>query len=103
MENGGEISLADLHLDPISRKVWCGERNIHLSDKEYALLEYFMRNPKKVLGHRMIYEYVWNQEFNGLTNAVNVYIYHLRRKLSMLRAKGLIHTVPGKGWMLQVE
>ncbi len=74
-----------------------------MSDKEYALLEYFMRNPKKVLAHSMIYEYVWKQEFDGLTNAVNVYIFHLRRKLRMLATKELIHTVPDMGWMLRSE
>ncbi|HEX6533548.1 MAG TPA: response regulator transcription factor [Gemmatimonadaceae bacterium] len=95
------MRVRDLSLDPISRRVERGGREIELTQKEYALLEYLMRNAGRVVSRQMISENVWKQQVDPLTNVVDVYINYLRRKLEEDRHNPLIHTVRGSGYVLK--
>jgi heavy metal response regulator len=103
MDRGAEISFADLRLDPVTHKVWRGEREIELTAKEYALLEYFMRNPNQVLTRTMIADHVWDYTFDSFTNIIDVYVNYLRKKIDRAAPKKLIHTVRGVGYILKEE
>ena len=92
----------NLRLDPITRKAWCKEKEIHLTSKEYALLEFFIRNPNQVLSRSAIVENVWpNMESVKFTNIVSVYASFLRKKIDKVTGRNLIHTVPGIGYILK--
>lgn len=95
------MRVRDLSLDPISRRVERAGREIELTQKEYALLEYLMRNAGRVVSRQMISEHVWKQQVDPLTNVVDVYINYLRRKLEEDRHNPLIHTVRGSGYVLK--
>ena len=105
MRRGGQgsatLSFADLSLDPATRKATRGEEEVSLTLKEYALLEYLLRNPKRVLSRAVIAEHVWDQTFDSETNVVDVYINHLRNKVDSDQKKRLIHTVRGVGYVLK--
>ncbi len=75
------LRVADLVLDPARREVRRGERRITLTTREYALLEYFMRNAGRVLTRPMITEHVWGLDFDPESNVVDVYVGYLRRKI----------------------
>lgn len=94
------LRAGDLELDRLSQQVKRGGKRIHLTSKEYALLEYFMANAGRVLSRTMIIEHVWDQSFQGLTNIVDVYIRHLRAKVDDGHAQKLIRTVRGAGYCL---
>ena len=100
-ERGAELSFADLRLDPVSHKVWRGDVEIELTGQEYALLEYFMRNPNMALTRTMIAENCWNYEFDRFTNIIDVYVNYLRRKIDKDFPTKLIHTVRGQGYVLR--
>jgi len=95
------IIVADLVLDPASRIVSRGGRRIELSLKEFSLLEYFMRNPGRVLTRTMIIEHVWNYDFDSGTNVVDVYVNYLRKKIDAAAGQKLIHTVRGAGYVMR--
>ncbi|MFQ5441762.1 MAG: response regulator [Thermodesulfobacteriota bacterium] len=97
------MKFADLSLDPASRKAKRGDREVELTVKEYALLEYLLRNPNRVLTRTLIAEHVWDQSFDSETNVVDVYINHLRSKIDKDSSKKLIHTVRGVGYVLKEE
>jgi two-component system, OmpR family, copper resistance phosphate regulon response regulator CusR len=97
------LQVADLVLDPVRRVVVRGTRRIELSPKEFALLEYFMRNADRVLTRTLIVEHVWNYDFDSGTNVVDVYVNYLRRKIDTGHSPKLIHTVRGAGYMMKVE
>ena len=97
------LQVADLTLDPVRRLVSRGGDKIVLTVKEFALLEYFMRNPGRVLTRTMIVEHVWDYSFNSMTNVIDVYVNYLRKKIDAGREKKLIHTVRGVGYVLQPE
>jgi heavy metal response regulator len=97
------LQVADLVLDPVRRAVVRGTRKIELSLKEFALLEYFMRNEDRVLTRTMIVEHVWNYDFDSETNVVDVYVNYLRRKIDAGHEPRLIHTVRGAGYVMKVE
>jgi heavy metal response regulator len=101
--NTSTLVVEDLTLDPVRRLVTRGDRRIDLSMKEFALLEYFMRNVGRVLTRTMIIEHVWNYDFDSGTNVVDVYINYLRRKVDTGRARKLIHTIRGSGYVMKVE
>jgi len=103
LDRGAEITFADLRLDPVTHKVWRGEREIELTAKEYALLEYFMRNPNQVLTRTMIADHVWDYTFDSFTNIIDVYVNYLRKKIDRAAPKKLIHTVRGVGYILKEE
>ena len=97
------LQVADLTLDPARRLVSRGTDRIDLSSKEFALLDYFMRNPGRVLTRTMIAEHVWDYDFDPMSNIIDVYVNYLRKKIDTGREPKLIHTVRGAGYVLQVE
>ena len=99
---GAEICFADLRLNPVSRKVWRGGKEIELTGKEYALLEYFARNPNTILTRLMISENIWGT-VDKFSNIVEVYINYLRRKVDKPYATRLIHSVRGQGYCMREE
>jgi heavy metal response regulator len=102
-ERGAEITYADLRLDPVAHRVWRGGQEIDLTAKEYALLEYFMRNAEKTLTRNMIAEHVWDYTFDSFTNIIDVYVNYLRKKVDRDFTTKLVHTVRGVGYMLKAE
>ncbi len=98
------LKFADLSLDPATRKARRGKIEVELTVKEYALLEYLLRNPNRVLTRTLIAEHVWDQTFDSETNVVDVYINHLRSKIDTKDfTKKLIHTVRGVGYVMKEE
>jgi len=94
------LTIADLKLDRIERRVERGGRQIELTAKEFALLEYMMRNAGRRVTRAMIIEHVWNLSFDTSTNIVDVYVNYLRRKMDKNFSSPLIHTVRGVGYEL---
>lgn len=94
------LKLADLTLSPVTHRVVRGGKEIELTSKEYALLEYFMRNPNKVLTRTMISEHVWDYHFDSMTNVIDVYVNYLRKKIDKDFEPKLIHTIRGVGYIL---
>lgn len=94
------LVVGDLTLDCIRRKVTRSNEAIDLAPKEFSILEYMMRNRGRPLSRTMIVEHVWDMEYDGLTNIVDVYIRHLRSKIDDKFPAKLIHTVRGIGYML---
>jgi two-component system copper resistance phosphate regulon response regulator CusR len=94
------LSVADLKLDRVERRVERAGRRIDLTSKEFALLEYMMRNAGRRVTRAMIIEHVWNLSFDTSTNIVDVYVNYLRRKMDKDFASPLIHTVRGVGYEL---
>ena len=102
-EASGTLQIDDLILNPATREVTRGGQRIDLTVKEYALLEYFMRHAGRVLTRPMISDHVWNQDFDTFTNVIDVYVTYLRNKIDRGRARKLIHTIRGSGYMLKVD
>jgi heavy metal response regulator len=102
-ERGAEITYADLRLDPVAHKVWRSDSEIDLTAKEYALLEFFMRNPETTLTRTMIAEHVWDYTFDSFTNIIDVYVNYLRKKVDRDYTNKLIHTVRGIGYVLKED
>ncbi len=96
------LQVSDLVLDCIRRKVTRAGENIELAPKEFSILEYMMRNRGRPLSRTMIVEHVWDMDYDGLTNIVDVYIRHLRSKIDDRFPTKLIHTVRGIGYMLDM-
>jgi heavy metal response regulator len=96
-----ELTVADLTMDSKTHKVFRGGRRIDLTPKEYALLEYLMRNEGQVLTRTMISECIWDYHFDSLTNVVDVHIYHLRNKIDKDFKPKLLHTIKGVGYVLE--
>jgi len=96
------LRVADLSLDRVEHAVERAGRRILLTAKEFALLEYLMRNHGRALSRAMIVEHVWNLSFDTSTNIVDVYVNYLRRKVDDGFAPPLIHTVRGVGYRLEV-
>ena len=94
------LQVGDLALDCIRRKVTRAGDAIELAPKEFAILEYMMRNRGRPLSRTMIVEHVWDMDYDGLTNIVDVYIRHLRSKIDDRYPVKFIHTVRGIGYML---
>jgi heavy metal response regulator len=96
------LQVGDLILDCIRRRVTRDGENIELAPKEFSILEYMMRNRGRPLSRTMIVEHVWDMDYDGLTNIVDVYIRHLRSKIDDKWPNKLIHTVRGIGYMLDL-
>lgn len=96
------LQVGDLVLDCIRRRVTRAGENIELAPKEFSILEYMMRNRGRPLSRTMIVEHVWDMDYDGLTNIVDVYIRHLRSKVDDKWPTKLIHTVRGIGYMLDL-
>jgi len=97
------LRVGDLVLDPLSRSATRGDRAISLTQKEYTLLEYLMRNAERPISRQAITEQVWKQPFDPATNIVDVYVNYLRRKLHTAEEAEILHTVRGVGYMLKAE
>jgi len=97
------MHLADLTLDPVTHEVCRADARIDLTNREYALLEFLMRNKRRVLTRTSIIEHVWDMNFDSDTNLVDVYIRHLRAKLDDDHSTKLIHTVRGVGYVVREE
>jgi len=95
------LKIADLTLSLVTHKVMRKGKEIELTSKEYALLEYFMRNPDKVLTRTMITEHVWDYHFDSMTNVIDVYVNYLRRKIDKDFEPKLIHTIRGVGYIMK--
>ena len=98
---GVELVYADLLLDPVSHKVWRNGTEIHLSTKEYGVLECFMRHPEQLLSREMIVENAWAEQINYFSNLIDVYISYLRKKIDQGSGIKLIHTIRGAGYILK--
>lgn len=94
------LKVEDLTLDTTSFEVRRGRKNIQLSQKEYALLEYLMHNPDKIISKDQIIHHVWDYDADVLPNSVEVYIKHLRNKIDKNFSEPLIHTVRGFGYKI---
>ncbi|OLA99468.1 MAG: DNA-binding response regulator [Candidatus Rokubacteria bacterium 13_2_20CM_70_12] len=95
------LRLDDLTLDPGTRTATRGGRRLDLTLREYALLEYFLRNAGRVLTRPMIAEHVWGLGFDSESNVIDVYVGYLRRKIDASGEPRLLHTVPGAGYVLR--
>jgi DNA-binding response OmpR family regulator len=97
------LTIADLKLDRVERRVERGGKSIELTAKEFSLLEYLMLNARRRVTRAMIIEHVWDLSFDTSTNVVDVYINYLRRKIDDGFEKKLVHTVRGVGYELSVH
>jgi len=95
------LQLGDLVIDAVTRTVTRGNKPVELTNKEYALLEYFIRNPGRVLSRTMIAEHVWDYQFDPMTNVIDVYVNYLRQKIDRGFEKKLIHTIRGVGYVIR--
>lgn len=95
-----KLSVDDLELDRMRRTVTRAGKMIRLTPREYAILEYLMRNAGRVVTRSMMVDHVWNLAYDGLTNIVNVYVNSLRAKLDKGFTRRLIHTARGAGYVL---
>ena len=96
-------TLADLTMDTETHIVQRGGKEISLTMREYALLQYLLRNKNKILSRQKIEDNVWSYDYEGGTNVVDVYITYLRKKIDEGQAVKLIHTVRGIGYCLKVD
>jgi two-component system OmpR family response regulator len=97
---GSELVVGDLVLDEDSHEVRRGDAIVELTATEFELLRYLMRNPKRVLSKAQILDRVWNYDFGGQSNVVELYISYLRKKIDAGRTP-MIHTVRGAGYVLK--
>ena len=97
------LQVADLRVDPTSRRAWRGDAEIDLSKTEFDLLELLVRNAGIVLDHSLIYERIWNYDFGPDSKNLAVYISYLRRKVDSASDLKLIHTVRGVGYTLRAS
>jgi heavy metal response regulator len=95
------LTIADLRVDLLSRRVERGGREVSLTAKEFELLEYLLRNKGRVLSRPILMEHIWDMNFDSETNVVDVLINRLRRKLDDESAVKLIRTVRGAGYVLK--
>lgn len=97
------IRVSDLSIDPFTRDVRRGTREITLTQKEYALLEFLARHAGMPVSREQISQQVWKQDFDPTTNIVDVYINYLRKKVDQEGEPPLVHTVRGVGYVLKAE
>lgn len=97
------LRFGDLMLDTGTRQAFRGEQPIELTAKEYELLELFMRHPRQVLTRELIFDRVWDYDFGGESNIIEVYVRYLRQKTEINGASRLLHTVRSVGYVLREE
>jgi two-component system response regulator MprA len=102
-EQPDTLRYSDLVLNPRTRQVFRQDDEISLTAKEFDLLELFMRHPNQVLTREMIYEHIWNYDFGGESNIIEVYVRYLRTKLEANNRSRLIQTVRGVGYALREQ
>ncbi len=96
------LTLSDLRLELATRQVTRAGKRIDLTAKEFALLEFFMRHPGRVLSRTLIAQHVWGVDFDTFTNVIDVYVNYLRKKIDADFEPKLLHTVRGAGYVLKV-
>ena len=97
------LTIADLTADTGSRTVMRGGKEIRLSAKEYAILEYLLRHKGTVISRARLEDHIWNYDYAGGSNVVDVYMTYLRKKVDSGFDKKLIHTIRGAGWIMKEE
>jgi DNA-binding response OmpR family regulator len=100
-EDTTRLQLGDLVLNLINRRAMRAGNEVQLTNKEFSLLEFFMRHPDEILSREVLSEKVWEETFDTLTNVIDVYINYLRNKIDRQYEPKLIHTVRGVGYMLK--
>lgn len=95
------LSIMDLQLDPVTHHVTRAGKRLELTAKEFALLEFFLRRPGRVLSRTLIAQHVWGVDFDTFTNVIDVYVNYLRKKIDADFEPKLLHTVRGVGYMLK--
>ncbi len=100
-QQSARLLVLDLELDPVSRRTWRGGKEILLTNKEYALLEFLLRNKNRVLTRTAIINHVWDINYDPLTNIVDAHIRALRAKINKGFSPALITTVRGVGYRLE--
>jgi DNA-binding response OmpR family regulator len=95
------LAVADLALDPVTRVVKRGDRRVELTAKEFELLEYLMRHAGQTLTRQMIAQHVWGFEWDRLTNVIDVFVSHLRKKIELPGEPRLMHAVRGAGYAIR--
>jgi len=95
------LEVDDLRLDPATQQVWRGEAEVALSQKEFALLETFMRRPGQVLSRYQLLEHAWDYEYENRSNVIDVYVRYLREKVDRPFGSESIETVRGSGYRLR--
>jgi two-component system OmpR family response regulator len=103
LERAVVLEIGDLRLDPATRQVRRGETEVHLSNKEFALLETFMRRPGEVLSRYQLLEHCWDYAYENRSNVVDVYVRYLREKIDRPFGRASIETVRGVGYRLRRE
>jgi DNA-binding response OmpR family regulator len=96
-----KLQVGDLVLDTLTREVWRGQRKVELTTREYTILEYFMRHPSMVITRTMLEENIWDYEYDGMSNIIDVYIRRLRRNIDKEGEDSLIQTIRGAGYRLK--
>jgi len=94
------LEYADVMIDLLSHAVTRAGQRVELTAKEYALLEYFLRNPERVIGRSQLAEHVWDQYFDPLSNVIDVSVSHLRKKLEARGGSRLLHSVRAMGYIM---
>jgi len=97
------LTVGDLRLDPSSKRAWRGNTELHLSPKEFSLLELFLRHPGAVLTRSQIIDAVWDFAYEGTSNVVDQYVKYLRNKVDVSFGRQDIETVRGMGYRLRAE
>jgi two-component system OmpR family response regulator len=103
VERPAVLEVAELKLDPATRRAWRGEHEVKLSPKEFALLETFMRRPGQVLTRLQLLEHAWDFAYENRSNVVDVYVRYLREKIDRPFGGDSIETVRGVGYRLRAE
>ena len=103
VERPALLEVGDLRLNPATRQVWRGGTEIHLSVKEFALLETFMRRPGQVLSRFDLLEHAWDYAYENRSNVVDVYVRYLREKIDRPFDRASLETVRGVGYRLRKE
>src|SRR4029434_7089942 len=102
-ERAPVLRIDDLTVDPATRRVTRGDRQIELTARQYALLEYFLRNVGRVLSRPMIAQHVWGLAFDAESNVIDVYVGYVRRKIQESGERSLLHTVRGAGYVMKLD
>lgn len=97
------LKFADLTLSPATKMANRGRREIRLTTKEYALLEYFMSNQNRIISQNELLEHVWDYAYDGLSNIVETYVRYVRNKITNNNEQQLIQTVRGSGYIMRLE
>ncbi len=95
------LTIADLRLDPVTREITRADQRIEMTAKEFALLEFFLRQPGRVLSRAVIAQHVWGVDFDTFTNVIDVYVNYVRKKIDAEFEPKLLHTVRGVGYVLK--